>query len=125
VPQFQGVSLARAMRGEAVADPERPVFLERRLYDTSMVDGFRVAGKKFGLRLGRWKYIEALEEGTQELYDLVADPSERQNLFEAQRDKSAELVRVLRGWADGSAPAPAPPVSPEDAERLRKLGYVQ
>jgi arylsulfatase A-like enzyme len=125
LPQFQGTSLAGVMRGQAVADPERPIFLERREFDTPVVDGFRVIGNKFGLRQGRWKYIEAKEEGTHELYDLANDPHERSNLFETRPDESATLARVLHVWIDGSSPPSVPAVSPEDARGLRELGYVQ
>jgi choline-sulfatase len=122
---FQGMTLAPILRGQGDADPERPVFLERRLYETPVVQGFRVAGAKLGLRQGRWKYIEARDEETYELYDLASDPGEQKNLFESERARAEELARVLHAWADGPAATPAPPVSPEDAERLRELGYVQ
>ena len=124
-PGFPGQSLAPAMRGEAALDPEQPVYLERRLYETEVVDGLRVAGQKLGVRLGHWKYIEARDEGSYELYDLGSDPGELENLYAAERARSEELARVLRAWADGPAASPAAPVSPEDAERLRALGYVQ
>jgi len=123
--QFQGTSLARVMRGEAAADPERTVFLQRRRYDPTEIEGIRVVGEQLGLRLGRWKYIEAREEGTYALFDLVTDPGERRNLFETQDGKSDELAHILHAWADSSAGPAAPPVSPEDAEKLRALGYVQ
>ena len=53
------------------------------------------------------------------------DPGERVSLIASQPEKSAELARTLHAWAEDSAPTAAPPVSPEDAERLRELGYVQ
>jgi choline-sulfatase len=122
---FEGVNLAPILRGQDAADSERPVFLERRFYETPEVQGFRVAGSKVGVRVGRWKYIEARDEGTYELYDLVSDPGEKQNLYEKERARADELARVLRAWADEPVASPAAPVSPEDAERLRALGYVQ
>ena len=54
---------------ETAADLERPVYLQRRNYQSTAVNGFTVKGGMFAVREGRWKYIEAEEEGTHELYD--------------------------------------------------------
>ena len=90
-----------------------------------MLQGIRVAGEQLGVRKDRWKYIEAREEGTRELFDLADDPGERQNLVESRPDESAELAALVRAWADENPATPVAPVSPQDAERLRELGYVQ
>ena len=126
----QGQSLAAALRGRAGTpgrDPRRTVFLQRRLYDTDVVSGFRVKGEKFAVRAGQWKYIEAAEEQTRELYDLRADPGEAKDLFAAQGAVAAGLARGLAGWRarlDRRARA-RDDSSPEMQEALRALGYVQ
>ena len=126
----QGQSLAAALRGRPGTpglDPGRPVFLQRRLYDTDEVSGFRVKGEKFAVRAGQWKYIEAAEEESRELYDLRADPGETKNLFAAQSAVADRLTRGLAAWRgrfDQRARA-RDDSSAEMQEALRALGYVQ
>jgi arylsulfatase A-like enzyme len=122
----QGLSLAPALLGRGRLDPGRPVFLERRRFETRQVGGIAVAGEKFALREGSWKYIEAPEEGTRELFHLGRDAQERENLVERESGYAAALAHQLRAWREatpGAAPGPAP--SPEDRRRLKALGYVE
>src|SRR5205814_8249208 len=76
-----GKSLAAVLRQEGGADPGREIFLQRRRYDDRIPAGIPVKGDKYGLRAGRWKYIEARDEGSYELFDLRADPGESRNLY--------------------------------------------
>jgi len=137
LPPFQGRSLAAALRGEEVLDPEHPVFLHRRPYESRMmetlpqynpdgVDAIRVSGQKYGIRVGKWKYIVGVEEGTKELFDLEADPREQTNLYAKLPRRAAALASQLESWreshtSDGLAQVP---VSDEDRRRLQALGYV-
>ncbi len=122
---LQGRSLAGVLRDQAPADPGREIFLQRRRYDDRLPGGVMVKGDKYGLRAGRWKYIEARDEGTYELFDLAADPQESRNLRASSPDQAALMSRRLEAWTS-RAPAIAPmAVRPEDAEQLRALGYVQ
>lgn len=84
--------------------------------------GFR--GRKRAVVLGRFKYIEAPEEGTRELYDLISGPREIQNLVEA-RPADARRVAALLSERAAAPGAERPYLSAEVAERLRALGYVQ
>ncbi len=59
---FQGISLLRYIRGEATPSPDRKIHLQRRRYES-------LKGDKFGIRYTNWKYIEAKDQGTRELYD--------------------------------------------------------
>lgn len=126
----QGQSLAEALRGRPGTpgrDPRRTVFLQRRLYDADVVSGFRVKGEKFAVRAGHWKYIEAPEEETRELYDLQADPAETKDLFAARTAEADRLARGLAAWRghfDRRARA-RDDSSREMQEALRALGYVQ
>lgn len=121
---FEGRSLKGALLGTEAADPQRVVLLERRQYEPGMVAGFEVKGPKYGVRRGRWKYIEAPEEGTRELYDLDADPHELQSLFASQPQEAKALSSVLARWLQ-TTPAAAPGAIPADeVDRIRSLGYV-
>ena len=87
----------------------------------------QVAGEKFGVRRGTWKYIEGDEEGTRELYDLRADPGERVNLAESNVDVADELRATIAAWKQAHARGDAGTLdlSPEDIERLKALGYME
>lgn len=126
-PPIEGLSLAAALQGKATLDPQRPILLQRRFYAGDNEKGISVKGSKHGLRVGDWKYIEAKEENTYELYDLKSDPREKKNLADAkpaERDAmAAKLAKTLDGTAV-AAPA-ARTVSPEDQRKLEALGYVQ
>jgi arylsulfatase A-like enzyme len=123
----QGRSLAAALQGGAPLDPERAVFLQRRHYESKQVGNISVAGDKFAVRVGPWKYIEGEEEGTRELFNLEDDPGELVNLYESSRAVADELRARIAAWKSNCAreTGDRPKLSPEDRERLRALGYVE
>jgi arylsulfatase A-like enzyme len=122
----QGRSLAAALRGREEPDPRREVFLQRRRYDEPLATGRVVKGRQFALRSGRFKYIESREEGSFELYDLLADPGERTNLVSSAPADAASLpARLASVVRAAPPPAAQAPVGEEEAARLRSLGYVQ
>jgi len=84
------------------------------------------------IRDGRYKYVATPYLGTEELYDVVADPRERENLLEAPTDEMLRLagdMRVrLEAWTDSAQPLPSTFDSSQTEEsirRLRSLGYLQ
>ena len=119
---FRGRALAASLAGAGVAE-SRPVFLQSEHRDGPQ-------GVIFGVRQGRWKYLERrIEErphGT-EVFDLVSDPKETTNLIAQRPDEARRLAAVLRVWrtSRGGAPAAPPELSPADREALRALGYVR
>jgi len=127
-PPVEGISLAAAMTGTAKLDPQRPILLQRRFYASKSEKGIAVKGSKHALRLGDWKYIEAKEEDSFELYDLKSDPREKSNLADAKPAERAtmadRLAKTVAGTAAATAPA-ARTVSEEDQRKLEALGYVQ
>lgn len=135
---FRGRSWAGAVSGGGGAVAEHPVYFIRRTYaggsttkrvlpwaeDTVTLD---ITGVKYGVRRGRWKYIEAPEEGTRELYSLTDDPGETTNLVGAEPAVARRLSEELAAWHReqlAAATGEARPASAEDIEALRALGYV-
>jgi len=76
----------------------------------------------------RWKYIHA-SNGVEELYDLLDDAGETENLADRDTDALETMRRLEAAWrralaiADGEAPSDA--VDEGTREKLRSLGYVQ
>jgi arylsulfatase A-like enzyme len=130
---LRGRDLAPALRGEAPLDPDRAVFMQRRLYETRVVKGYEVAGPMWAARWRSWKLIESpREERGLELYDLAADPHERANSAPREPVTRDALAGRLSAWRDGLRPpeALALPASPAPADdevrrRLEALGYVE
>jgi arylsulfatase A-like enzyme len=84
------------------------------------------------VREGRFKLIQTPYEGTEELYDLVADPREVENLLTAPTpDEAATAERIrqkLTEWVDAADPLPSTFGGMEKSdtiEKLRSLGYIE
>jgi len=111
-----GRDLSAEIRGRARPTPDRPVYLQRRIFSPGVTDelfdppwarrpvGRRIRGVQLGVRLGPWKYIENKADGQAELFDLRSDPHERANVAPSQLalvDRlSAQLRGVFRRFAD-------------------------
>ena len=127
-PPMLGRDLASWVLGQSPPPGPRTVFLERRIYEKEKVRLFRVKGDKFAVREGKWKYIEAKQEGAKELYDLEKDPHERKNLasthpreMKALQRRLEEIEAALRKTSLRGGQR----VSEEDAKRLEALGYAR
>ena len=118
---LSGRSLASAFGGGA-ALPEVPVYAET-----------LVPRLKFGwselrvLRDGRFKFIQAPRP---ELYDVVTDPAELDNLIQQHRGRAGEMRDALAALLDRQRPivdseaASTESTSPDLLEQLGALGYV-
>jgi arylsulfatase A-like enzyme len=94
----------------------------------------QLADQLFAVRTHQWKLIEKMKpERETELFDLVADPEERENLAEQEPERVAELRQRLAAWRESvprlaePRPRPGRPArgpSEAELERLRALGYV-
>jgi arylsulfatase A-like enzyme len=87
-------------------------------------------GTRWGWRGGGFKYIATEKPGglDEELFDLRADPGEKDNLAARFADVAARLRSVTLGRAELNDAAPAVAPSEADAEeraQLRALGYVE
>jgi arylsulfatase A-like enzyme len=65
---------------------------------------FYVAEDHFtlGVREDNWKYIFDLREGSDELYDLTADPDEQRNLVKAMPERAARMRQRLAAWTEAN-----------------------
>ena len=52
-----------------------------------------------GLRDGPMKFIYELNSGRAKLFDVNADPDERQNLVASHTARAREYERTVRGWS--------------------------
>lgn len=120
----EGRSLLPALEGHAL-EP-RPVFAESgRSFFPEQVRSrrsFDVAGRFRAVYLDSWKMVWTPGVG-RELFDLEADPLEKNDLYRPDHPRARELTAALRAWMRPVEGAPAEP-GPEDLERLRSLGYL-
>ncbi|MCC5808204.1 MAG: sulfatase [Opitutales bacterium] len=103
---LDGISLAPILRGEAVADPERPVF---GIYHNSGIRSVRISAWKLIRNFAAEPYAEIPPATLAnrkplhprppvELYDLAADPHEFKNLATEHPEKVRALDRPLAEW---------------------------
>jgi arylsulfatase A-like enzyme len=82
--------------------------------------------------VGRHKFIQVPYQDREELYDLVDDPHEMDDLLRSPAPAADaiadELRRELEDWASSADPLPTvfePDLPLDTMERLRRLGYVE
>jgi arylsulfatase A-like enzyme len=124
---FQGQNLAPTLLTGAGLDMDRPIYLHRRHYVEKWMDKIWVKGEKFGVRIGKWKYIVGDEEGTKELFNLEADPGEKNNLYMDFKKVADSLSDELDRWKQShmSSSKNAPRIPEDDLKKLKTLGYVE
>jgi arylsulfatase A-like enzyme len=114
----QGRSLLGAARGEEDA-------ADRTLFFVSRASG------TLGLRDGHWKLIYHPRSRAVELYDLRADPREREDRSQTQADTTQRLLRRLLAWRRSAPrlyrgkPTSRVRLDLETSQQLQALGYLQ
>jgi choline-sulfatase len=73
------------------------------------------------LRDGRWKYIAAPRP---ELYDIVSDPGETQDLISSEPQRASELARKVDAISTAALPSSGPTLDADALARLQALGYT-
>jgi tetratricopeptide (TPR) repeat protein len=115
---IQGVSLGPLLRGEK-ADLELTAYSEAtRFKATFGMPTLRT------VRHGRWKYIHQVNP---QLFDVVADPSERSNVADAHPEVVAEMRARLETMLTDAPAGPSDAEAAVDARtaaQLVALGYV-
>lgn len=131
--QTDGRSLVPAMRGDSLESGPRVT--SYRLNQKKRYTPYRNARGEENMVIceGPWKAIWNIQLGRVELYNLSQDPSETQDLSEREPELAARLLRhgherreAMRAAfeAKGGANQSALPLSEEQRERLRALGYL-
>ena len=113
-----GQSWQGALTGEPA--PQTPVFSE-------ILPDSNYKNHMVGMRLGRFKFIHRVSTGRDELYDMEADPGERQNLADVAPEAPALKARLM-AYVDHSLALLArnkagtylPPGSPKSKDRRCK-----
>ena len=124
--EFEGIDLLPYVDGRRPSDVERPIFVQRPFYSEGRPE-VEESGREHAVRVGRWKLVEAPQEGRRELYDLSADPGEMRNLVTQQPERAEALSALLAEWRSeqqGKAAARDLSVPEEAVEGLRALGYM-
>ncbi len=116
--RLNGRDLGPALRGQRLAP--------QALYAESLFARLNCRWSSLRALLdGDWKLIQGAEP---ELFNLAEDPSESKNLAAADPARTAKMQEALRvavgSMAPGGDRARAAAVSPEQAERLKSLGYT-
>ncbi|MBU0753641.1 MAG: sulfatase-like hydrolase/transferase [Planctomycetes bacterium] len=129
--EFQGRSFASLLLNKQEKSlPDRPIFSEATKPMDVEKDALRPNLKKAKcIRQGPWKYITfpASQSNRRELYNVIEDPFERNNLINDPRHAALvkELQAALQAWAiDFRALRNNPDeTDPEVIKKLRELGY--
>jgi hypothetical protein len=114
-----GIAPAPEHAGTPLPDPpaEEAAYVETK--HTELMRGW---APLHGVRTPRWKYIRAPRP---ELYDLVADPAERNDLHEQRPEIVEQLGALLDAWLREAGDAgPVGPLDEETAAALQSLGYI-
>ena len=86
------------------------------------------------IREGKYKLIQIPYKNRQELYDVIADPYEQNDLLLTSQggvsDVALELSKKTVAWAESANPLPPEggkdfEMSQDTIERLQSLGYLQ
>ena len=123
--ELAGAPVPARLRGRSL----RPLLIgddggwqERHLYAEALYPRYHFGWSElYALTTERHRYIRAPRE---ELYDLIADPAERENLV-AQRARTVRDLSTILDQLRGAGPLQAPAAMSDDAlRRLRSLGYL-
>ena len=87
-----GVSLLPLLRNPFSKFDRGPIYFHYPHYSNQ--GGFPASA----VRDGDYKLIQDLEDGEFELYNLVTDPSEHNNLTQLEAERTEEMVRSLNSW---------------------------
>lgn len=100
-PDLDGQSFLPILTGQEATLPERPLYFIRR-EGGSYFHGRAIAA----VRQGDWKLLQNNPDQPMELYNLAADPLEKENLIQSRRDKFKELIPLWQNHLRESGAVP-------------------
>jgi arylsulfatase A-like enzyme len=132
-PHTQGVSLLPALKGDL---EERPILLEATLHYFESENLAHDPIMITGLRTGQWKLVHVTverQDGTGwmgELYNVVEDPDELNDVKDEQPEKFDELTDEMRALIRTNSADSLPKtnylkMTDETREKLKALGYLK
>ena len=117
--QVQGVDLSAALKGKPLRVQDRHLFCES--LEATKYDG----NSLLGVVNNRHKYIQTTRP---ELYDLIEDAAESNNLVKQQPQQAGmmqdELAQILERSVRQGSPESKPGLDAEAIKQLQSLGYV-
>jgi arylsulfatase A-like enzyme len=93
---FDGVSMHETLLGQSDGSRDRPLFF-RRPPDRASFSGVADL-PDLAVRDGKWKLLCQYDGSIPQLYDLAADPSEKNNLASTHAAESARLIAAVVSW---------------------------
>jgi arylsulfatase A-like enzyme len=135
VADLRGSSLMPLIRGEATRD-ERSFYVPSMRHNVmSYYENWKQQRGDINVvvRRGDWKGIWNVEHDTFELYDLVADAGEQNNVASQHSDLLAAMRQHVEAWyetcgsstVEGTRAVEAGQLSEQTRRNLRALGYVE
>ena len=116
-PTFVGKSLVALMHGQKEND--RPILSQGNMWGPSGI-GWRQAG---------FKLIRRSPASPYQLFDLIADPQERNDLAAEAPERCADIAKdlelILEGISAQHVRRQAPSLTNEQIQKLRSLGYLK
>jgi arylsulfatase A-like enzyme len=73
---------------------------------------------------GRWKYLQYIDDGVAQLFDLTSDPNELHPM-ESGHPEEARLAGLLEGWWRATQPQARAEVPGTTLKKLRAMGYIE
>jgi arylsulfatase A-like enzyme len=117
---YAGIDVEARMEGRDLLSEESPT-------DDAIFTQYE--SQRYAIRTPEWKLIVNTSPASAELYDLRADPHEREDVFARHPETVRALERRLREWRSGLprlssvAEKPEIEITVEQLEQLRRLGY--
>lgn len=121
---FSGTSLVGLLRQAGGPFPEAAYFQKVNHHVSGLGKNWKARDNLLGVRTPEVKYICNLQGEDEQLYDLVADPGETNNVAGRHPDLTQKLKRQLFETLTPDEMAAPPDLDPRLREKLEALGYL-
>ncbi|MDM3870065.1 sulfatase-like hydrolase/transferase [Porticoccus sp. W117] len=94
---YDGENLLKTLLGKSQASRKQPLFFNR-LPDRHIYKGITENYLDLAVRSGKWKLLCKYDGSEPQLYDLLTDPGESNNVSETHPKKTRALVKEVISW---------------------------